>query len=382
MKKIGIISEFKADIGTNYGNKFQAYALNNYLNNEFKEVCAYSLSLSKNQKYRFTTFPIPNFIYELYSLIKKIFSKKSQVEKCDLNNRQLLFNSFIINHFKYVYKNVKWKDFKQFNFDFYIVGSDVVWSQNKNVINRIKFLDFNSKKKYYKMSYAASFGRDYIPKENVKFVKKYLSKFNYISVREGSSADMLKKIGIDNVKHVCDPTLLLDKSDWKKIEKSPNLTKKKYIFTYLLGKDKNQRDYIMNFAKDNNLIVINIPYADGRYDEVDETFGDISFNDCSPENWIWLVDNAEYVFTDSFHGLMFSIIFNKKFVVVKRYYDVDINNRIFDFLKKIKQDDKYVDIENDSIERLKWDYDLIDNILDDFIGESKKFLDNILKVMM
>ena len=369
MIKVGIISEFKAYIGTNYGNKLQAYALNNYLNSNFN-LEVYSISLSSNLTMKYTTYPIPSFLYNTYSLLKR--KTKKQLFKTvikQLEVRQLLFNNFVDKNIKFFYNNVNLKDLKIINFDCYIVGSDVVWSQNKNVINRLKFLDFKTKKDFYKISYAASFGRNYIPKENVKFVKKYLSQFDYLSVREKSSIDLLASIGVDNVKHVCDPTLLLDKRHWKKIERNPNLTSKKYIFTYLLGKDKKQRDYIMNFAREKKLIVVNIPYADGRDNDVDKNFGDIIYSDCSPENWVWLIDNAEFVFTDSFHGLIFSTIFEKKFVILKRYYNVDINNRILDYLKKIKQEDKFLDIVQSDINYLKWNYKLINNILKDFIDE-------------
>ena len=134
---------------------------------------------------------------------------------------------------------------------------------------------------------------------------------------------MLKNIGINNVKHVCDPTLLLSKKEWENIEQKINI-KEKYIFVYLLGKNKEQREKIKELAKELNLIIVDISHANGEFNKVDEGFSNYSIDNCSPEEWIWLIHNAEYIITDSFHGVVFSTIFNKKFFVLKRYYTENI----------------------------------------------------------
>ena len=379
MKKIGIITQMTTNSvnSINYGNKLQAYALNTYLNNEYKDYNAYTIILDKNEKYQITKNKFIYFIY--YNLInKKSISTSSDFSY--VNVREKLFSDFIDNYIKLKIKNMTWTNLKKSNFDYFIVGSDIVWSQSNHLINRIKFLDFKSKKEVKKISYAPSFGRDYIPNNNIKYIKKYLKDFDKISVREKSSVQMLNKIGIENVSHVCDPTLLLDKNDWSKIEENPKITNDKYIFVYLLGKSVEQREYITKFAKRKKLKIINIPYADGKYNDYDKEFGDYQYNECSVGNWLWLIKNAEYVFTDSFHGLVLSTIYEKKCIVVKRIYSVDINNRIIDFLKTIHQEDKFINLENNcKIDSLKWDYNEINKILKTFISSSKKFLNDALK---
>ncbi len=380
MKKIGIISELTISNSVNYGNKIQGYALNKYLNDNFSEYDTYSIILSKNQKMLFTKFYMPPFLYDMFINLKLFLKRFKKNRTIDLiRKREKTINCFVKKHIKLYSKIVKYNDFKKMDFDYYIVGSDVVWAQNDKTINKIKFLKFNTKKEIKKISYAASFGRDYIPKNNVKYIKEYLSDYYKISLREKSSVKMLNDIGINDVYHVCDPALLLTKEEWSSIEINPNITNEKYIFVYLLGKSSEQREYINKFAKNNKLRIINIPHANGKYNQVDDDFGDYKYNDCSVENWIWLIHNADYVFTDSFHGLVLSSIFQKKFIVVKRLYDVDINNRIIDYLSTIHQEDKFLTLEKDlDLKKIKWDYIQIKKELEIFISNSKNYLENAL----
>lgn len=203
-----------------------------------------------------------------------------------------------------------------------------------------------------------------------------LDDFDFISVREKNSLELLKKIGITNAVHTVDPTLLLKKEDWRKIEKKVVIDKK-YIFVYLLGKDIDARRKISEFALKNNLLIVNIPNANEVYDKVDDVFGDIKLNDCSPEEWIYLIDNAEYIITDSFHGTVFSTIFEKKFLVFKRNTKVDINNRMTDYLSNISQSDKFVD-NFENVDRMEWDYTTINNNLSNLIIFSKEYLDKAI----
>ena len=376
MKKIAIISELNL-LNINYGNRLQAFALNKYLTDYYKDYETVSLILGNKQKYKITKLSLKQ---NIAILLKPILDRRKAKDLTKtFKSRMDLCNIFTENNIKNLYKNFEWNMINKSNFDIYIVGSDIVWNQDPYLINRFKFLDFNTNKTIKKISYAASFGRDYLPDNNIKSIKKYLSSFNGISVREKSSTSMLNKIGINNVSHVCDPTLLLSRKQWEVIEKNPNITNKKFIFVYLLGKSKVQRDYILEFAKNNNYLIINIPNANGVENTVDLNFGDIKFDNCSPENWLWLINHAEYIFTDSFHGIVFSTIFEKKFVALKREGKVDINNRINDYLSTIDQQDKLISLRDLNISSLTWNYKKIDQKLNSFIKQSKDYLDNTIK---
>ena len=97
--------------------------------------------------------------------------------------------------------------------------------------------------------------------------------------------------------------------------------------------------------------------------------------DCSRQNWIWLIHHAEYIITDSFHGTAFSTIYRKKFVVLERMTSTDLNNRMLDYLKTIKQLDKMISFtELYRIDDMCWNYDMIYDILRNKIDFSIKFL--------
>ena len=379
MKKIGIISELNMK-NVNYGNRLQAFALNYYLNKYYNEYKTESLVFKMYDKKKITK----NFFIEyvkscLKFVLKKMPKfKKRECNKYDFSKRVQNCNLFTNNNIRLSQEVFNWKRLKKTDYDICITGSDVVWAQRHNAVNRIRFLDFKNKKNFKKIAYAASFGNDYIPNENIDTIRKYLLSFSNISVRENSSVKMLKEKCQIDAKHTCDPTLLLTKEEWKNVEIPVKNIGENYVFVYLLGKNKEHRQSIKEFAKKNNLKVINVPHANGVYDDVDNSFGDYTIDNCSPENWIWLIHNAEYVITDSFHGVVFSTIFEKRFFVLKREYQTNINNRMLDYLKTINEIDKFVDNLKVEVE-YSWDYDTVNKKLTDLKIYSKDYIKGVLK---
>ena len=372
MKKIGIISELNLK-NANYGNRLQAYALNKYLNTNYN-CKAESITLKgiydvneKTKKYHF------NFIKKIKKIPSKIKFKLNK-GKYNFTERIEACNNFTKNNTNLTPEPMTFEMIQNSDYDIFITGSDVVWAQVKGAVHRIRFLDFKTQKSFEKLAYAPSFGRDWIPEENVDTIRKFLSTFKAISVREKSSIKMLRNIGIENVQHVCDPTLLFDKEEWQKIEKAVDI-KEKYIFVYLLGKNEKQRKKIEDLAKKLNLKIVSVPHANEVYDSMDDDFGDYRVDNCSPEEWIWLIHNAEYVIIDSFHGAVFATIFEKKFLVAKRYYVENINNRMIDYLDTIGESDKLLDVSDlSTLDNMEWDYDKINKNLSKFISHSKDYL--------
>ena len=370
--KVAIVSQLDL-YNTNYGNRLQAYALNSYLNNNYKNLNVESLVFENNYKKKRTKIGIKT----IKNFINKFKRSKTNNFFYDFSNRLERFNEFSKKYTKLCSKELNWKSLKKTDYDIFVVGSDVVWAQYDEFVNKIRYLDFKNNTDFKKIAYSASFGRDYIPKENKKYLNKKLKKFDFISVREKSSIKLLKTIGINNVYHTCDPTLLIDKKHWSSISKKVNI-RDKYIFVYLLGKDKKQREEITKIARNLNLKIVTIPHANGLYNEVDDEFGDYRLDDCSPEEWIYLIENCEYVITDSFHGIVFSTIFEKKFIALKREYTEDINNRLMDYLDTIDEKDKYMVVPNFvKLKKIKWDYKKINIKLAEFIDKSQKYLNEI-----
>lgn len=218
------------------------------------------------------------------------------------------------NFIKFVLKNIKSvpvKDFTplltaQYGIDAYIVGSDQVWRPAFNLGPRLgnMFLNF-ADDKVKKLSYAASFGcKEWeYTKEQEKACSKLARRFDAISVREASAVDLCKNhFGID-VSLVLDPTLLLNREDYEKV--CNNIPKKdKHIFVYSLVVGES----VMSVAS-------KVSEAKGLPIVVKEAGGKVKKED-TIEDWFAEFRDAEYVVTDSFHGMVFSIIFNKPFYIV------------------------------------------------------------------
>ncbi len=210
--------------------------------------------------------------------------------------------------------------------DIYLSGSDQVWNtQNNNPEEDLKayYLGFVPKGKR-RVAYAGSFGKNsFTPKES-SIIREYLSKYDYISVREDDGLTILRNHGIDHGVHVVDPTLLLSANEWRQFA-SKKAPKQGYVFVYNLNRNQLVKLLAVEIAKEQNLRIVNfadsfdfIPHANNRL-----------FN--SAIDFINYIAHADYVITDSFHGTAFSINFNRQFICVKapRY-----NSRIESILRQ------------------------------------------------
>lgn len=162
-------------------------------------------------------------------------------------------------------------------------------------------------------------------------MKSYLSKFDVVTVREKSGVDICKLLGRGDVQLVLDPTFLLSKDDYRLLYKSTRTKPvNDYIFLYLLGNkiDFDVKD-VFEWAARYNLEVKYVS-SQGRVDSFKKEYPTI-------EDWIQLIENAKYVITNSFHGMVFSIIMNTPFIVVPLAGSfVRMNERIYDILSLLK----------------------------------------------
>ena len=187
-------------------------------------------------------------------------------------------------------------------FDYFIAGSDQIWSPYSHDVNENMFLTFAPQEK--RIAFAPSMACESIPAAAVSKYKDYLSGFSNISVREQSSARIVKElIGIDPVVLV-DPTLYFGANMWEEHEQAPNeAPNSDFVFLYFLGVNT-IKDTIASFAESNG------------YSLVD--YSDKQMSECGPEEFLWLIHHAKFIFTDSYHGTIFSIIFGKEFILCKR----------------------------------------------------------------
>lgn len=194
-------------------------------------------------------------------------------------------------------------------------------------------------------SFSASFGNIDIKDEYIKTYKRGLNHLGAVSVREESGRQFVNNLTEREVTLLLDPTLYLPQEKWKSISKRPESvsTYKKYVLIYFLGgMSDEQRNIIENFANINNCIIVDAE--------------DYSIK-IGPNQFIWLIDHAEFIFTDSFHGCAFSIIFRKKFVVFNRKnYSFDMSDRITTLLDTFSISYQFINTD-------MYSFDTVNNII-------------------
>src|SRR5690554_5627461 len=198
--------------------------------------------------------------------------------------------------------------FKENNFDAVIVGSDQCWRPMYSPNIYTYYLDFlKDNNNIKKIAYAASFGTDeweYI-EEQTAHCKKLIQQFDLVTVREKAAVNLVAEKLNKDAEFVLDPTLLLSKEDYIELFVGKNLPDNKGIYTYILD-DSDWKTQVVETAKE----TLGLPQFSNQHNKHTVNSEKIP----SIESWIKGFADADFVVTDSFHGTVFSIIFNKPFV--------------------------------------------------------------------
>lgn len=342
MNKIGIITIID---NMNLGNRLQNYALECKLKTIKNNILVVTIKYNSNGTIRI----IKNFIKQL--LNKKF---KNRIKNFSTFNKAI--NITKIN-------NNKINDFNNI-----IVGSDQVWNPNFGRLSDEELLLHVNPSK--RVSYAASFGITKLPEQYEDKVRKELSKFKAISVREDAGKKIVEELTErTDVEVLVDPTMLLTSEEWDKVSKKPTmLHTDKYILNYYLGElSDSRKEEINRVAKENNCEIINILDKNSP------------FYECGPSEFLYLEKNAFLICTDSFHSCVFAILYNTPFLVFDREQEglVSMNSRIDTLLSKFKLEDRrYSNKITDK--DLKCDYTEAHKIL----NEEKIKSDNFLKISL
>lgn len=253
-------------------------------------------------------------------------------------------------------------------YDYYITGSDQVWNPNFNRMSDIDFLKFAPKEK--RSSFSASFGISEIPEDLKGYYKKNLLEMQNLSVREDRGKEIIEELtGRTDAEVLIDPTMMLTSKEWDKVSKKPRkLTTDKYILNYFLGNlSEKRRKKIENVATQNGCTIIKL------MDKNDPLYAS------GPSEFLYLVKNAFMVCTDSYHGSIFSIIYNKPFVVFDREDNiVKMNSRLETLLSKFQLQERYSKDEKIPEELLKCDYTESYKILESEKEKTNEYIEKIL----
>lgn len=315
--KIGIITQ---PLHSNYGGLLQNYALQQVLKRFGNEIVTLNQDFAQPSKLRLLLSFVKTFILRLigkgnnrkYPFIiskeQKAYIRKNTnyfidkyINKTEVLNTFNDFRNYTLNH----------------NLDALVVGSDQVWRPryNKNVLR--SFLDFTEGLKIKRITYAASFGVDYweFADDQTTKSKELIQLFDAVSVRENSGVDLCANYLNCKAKHVLDPTMLLDKEDYICLvenEKEPKSSGD--LFTYILD-ESTEKNHIIDFVA-NSLGLVPFKVMPCKIADR-KTVRQI--DDCvypRVTQWLQAFMDAKFVICDSFHGAVFSIIFNKPFLII------------------------------------------------------------------
>lgn len=357
MKKVGIITIYD---NSNFGNRLQNYATQECI----KKLRLESVTLKNlrrcNEKPKNFIDKIKITLIFIIKIIQNYFKKTKKERNFEKFNKEYINLSkgyITANNAKCIEKK----------YDYFLVGSDQVWNPKFKRMSYIDLLGFTDKNK--KASFAASFGIAKLNEEEKSKFKKYISDYEYVSVRENEGKEIIENIcNTKKVEVLLDPTMILDTTEWDKIIKKPNCLKsKKYILLYFLGKmEKEWQDEIDKIAKKYECDVINI--LDKNSD----------FYNIRPDEFVYLEKNAFLVCTDSFHSTVFAILYKRPFIVFERITkSTNMNSRLNTLLKKFKLESNKFDEEIDKID-LENMYKNVDNILKE---ERKKSMNYLKKAL-
>ncbi|MBR3396448.1 MAG: polysaccharide pyruvyl transferase family protein [Lachnospiraceae bacterium] len=286
--KAGILTFHEAD---NYGAVMQAYALQQTL----KKLGADSefVTIHSEKKEEPDEPAMPSSAAVFAKMLKKEGVKRSA-----------LFSQFRDEHLVSSSPYEK-SDLKQCNddYDVFIAGSDQIWNFRIPGADERYFLPFADPGKRF--SYAASFGAEDLPEQAKPWCAKQLGEFKGLSVREKSGVKIIQELTGREAQVCLDPTLLLDRSDWELLIKEK--PEEPYMLLFMLKYDPVLTDAAKKKAAESGLQLKSVTSS------FMPQFGFGSWSSVGVKDWLTLIANAEGVFTNSFHGTVFSLLFGRPF---------------------------------------------------------------------
>ncbi|NEO57005.1 MAG: polysaccharide pyruvyl transferase family protein [Okeania sp. SIO3B5] len=367
-KKVGIITFHHT---SNYGATLQAYALWKYI-----DSLGYNVEIIDYRPLK-----------AVWHYLKDIFP----IRRLSASEKKFKINSFFIGQ---IIKSIKMRLFlkskmklsqKTFyqrsqllsydhQYNVAITGSDQTWCINSiRDFDTSFFLDFINGENTCKISYAPSFGTTKNLGDNHTKIVSLLQDYKMISVRDSNGIKILNSLGVDHVKKVLDPTFLIDYIDYTDLLEQPKY-KNKYILMYNHHGivNTNGKKLVKKLVEKQDLEIISL--GNPTASMTDKNFVGISV----PE-WLGYFYNASYIITNSFHGVVFSIIFQKNFSFIP--YG-NTNQKVMDLLETFDLKERLLDNQPDALDNQQKsiNYATVNNRREDLVKYSQQYLQTALNV--
>lgn len=298
----------------NFGNRLQHYAVTSLLKKEHFSVCSLrnygnnlGFKLNKSMLYNLKN-GIKLYIRIILGAITKTYRRYWLFAKFNFNNKISWIGK------KRIIKNIN-------RFDFIVCGSDQIWNPYFFPDLFCNMAGFIKDKK--KIAIAPSVGIDKIDDYQKDEFRKYINDFDYLSCREEAGSKIIEELCNKSVSTILDPTLMITPKEWDKLLKKPSFGNKlnDFILVYFLGNMSDEyKEKINKISKKFSLTIVDIS---NHYSE---------FSKIGPSEFLWLIKNSSIVITDSYHGSIFSYIFDRPLKIFKRVDDNKSMDSRFDTL--------------------------------------------------
>lgn len=334
MKKIGIITLFGYE---NYGNRLQMFAVQQvYKDLGFdSEIIKYRLKIPKDPLLiRFKVHI--HYLLHIRSNIAVSFLKARRFLKF---RKHATIN---FNEARNYIDPLRLKDSYHEKYSFLSVGSDQIWGWFIHPIAVFAFLKFAPKEK--RIAFAPSFGNSTLDQKYREVFTDGLEGFTNLSVREKSGAELIHDLTKKEATILCDPTMCISKEEWLKFaaphKKKP---KGKYILTYFLGEQPQKvTDLLSAMSAEFDIVNLN-------------AFNSPKYYAVNPSEWVDYFNTASLVLSDSFHGIVFSMMLQTPFAVYKRIGGESMQTRISHILEKFSMENRYeIDFDDASLFNLNF----------------------------
>lgn len=364
MKKIGIITMHRI---RNYGSVLQAYALQRVI-----EKLGYDCFLIDyvfpnafhNVKYggKWTLSKIYRAVLNRVGMKLFYQNNKQNIRFRDFQTTRFHLTKLYANHTD-LYENPP-------EFDLYVTGSDQVWNPKHMKGDSSFFCDF-IKNGANRISYASSFSSKHLDEQYKNLYASFLNKYSAIGVREKSSIKIVREIAQKDAVWVCDPTLLLKREDYVKLATLSQIKLvQPYILVYVLGYNFNPHPMVDILVENEaKLRKLQIVYLQCNNLEGVLKKG-MMVSSAGPYEFLWLFEHASFVITSSFHGTIFSLLFEKQFFSVSSKED----DRIASLLDKVHLSDRLVSNVSEISDKKDINYAVVSKNVDHFRSQSFDFL--------
>lgn len=333
MKKVAILSLYD---NLNFGNRLQSFAVQTYF-----------------EKLGFNVSVIPNLMhYPYYSIMQRLSvvkhfilrptrQEKERRKSLALQMKRKAYMATFNEEYLKMEPNVIYHDKVDVGlkkrYDYFVTGSDQVWRCWTNNRNELNFFFLTFVEPSQRLTIAPSFGFNRFPDKFISAYKKCLDGFEYLSVREEQGAKLIKELTGRDATVLLDPTMLIEESEWYKILKRPRqYADNNYIFVYSLGPlnlggfKGEIKEMVCGLADELGMQVIDIMDNNSDF-----------FIHTRPDEFLYWIYNAKLVVTDSFHASVFSILFGRPFVVIKKRNNNVADSRLDTLLEKFGLEDRH-----------------------------------------